>query len=89
MTTEKKKFKDTKIGKLLKGVLKGAVREIPLVGGAIDNMNSEEGGKGVLVKSELTGQLIVGAIVLFGLLAAFGVLSEDLVSQIISFLTGE
>jgi hypothetical protein len=89
MQKEEKRFGQTKIGQFLKGLLKGAVREIPILGGAIDNMNSETGGKGKVVTNELTGQLIIGAIVLFGVLAAFGVLSEELVSQIITFLNGQ
>lgn len=67
----KKPFKETKLGKFLRGI----VREIPLVGGIKDHVQSidpaDGGEKGKLDKTELTGQLIAAAIVILPILKTF------------------
>lgn len=74
----KKPFGQTKIGGVLKGLgsglLKGAIREIPIIGGLIDNKNSPTGGEGKLVKNELAGQIVVGGLMLLIILESLGVI---------------
>ena len=88
MKKEKKPFGQTKIGGILKSVLKGAVSEIPFVGGTIENVLSEEGGKGKLEKTKFAGQLIVGGIVVIALLEAFKVIQDGTAEQFVNLIQG-
>jgi len=85
---EKKKFKDTTVGRLLGGVVRGAIRELPIVGGVIDNFKSLEGGVGNIKGSELTGQILAGGVVLLSLLHGLGFIEQTAFQVIISVLTG-
>ena len=78
---DKKPFWQTRIGK----IVKGGVREIPFVGGTIDNVNSEDSGKGKIDKDSLIGQIVVGGVVLLIILQSFGVISisSDLLQSLI------
>lgn len=84
----KKKFKDTKIFGFFKNALIGGVKEVPIFGTAISNVLSPEGGKGkyVLNIQELTGQLIVGALVLIGVLTAFFGLDAEVAQSILDLI---
>ncbi len=84
---EKKKFKETTVGKVLGGVIRGAIRELPIVGGVIDNFQSPEGGTGQLKGSELTGQILAGGVVLLSLLHGLGLIEKSAFELIIGVLT--
>ncbi len=84
---DKKKFNETTVGRVLGGVLRGAVRELPLVGGVIDNIQSPEGGTGRIKASELTGQIIAGGIVLISLLRGLEIIEQTAFDVIIGILT--
>ena len=86
---EKKKFKDTKAGKLLINFGKGMLKEIPVIGAGLEHLADEElgGGKGKVSGSHLTGQL-TGAVLIAGLiiLVALGKLDAELFTSIIEAL---
>jgi hypothetical protein len=71
MSKIKKPFFQTRIGK----AIKGALRELPIVGGAIDNINSPDSGQGKLDKSTAVGQAIIGGVILLAALQGFGVIN--------------
>lgn len=58
--------KRTFLGKLWRGIAKGAVKEIPLVGGLIHNAaeETEDAPKGKIDRNQLIGQLLVAALII-------------------------
>lgn len=86
MKKDKKPFGQTKIGGFLKKALKGAVSEIPIVGSTVENVLSEEGGKGKLQKTKFAGQLIVGGVILLTVLEAFNVIGTGVTEQFVAII---
>jgi len=64
--------KGAKLGKIIGNVLKGALREIPVVGGVIGNIESPDGGVGKIEKSQLAGQIIAGGFVAITVMYGLG-----------------
>jgi hypothetical protein len=83
----KKPFKNTKLGKFLRGF----VREVPLVGGLKDHAQSEDprdgGEKGKLDKSELMGQLVAAGLVIVPILKTLDLLPAPIAELIEQILT--
>jgi hypothetical protein len=82
----KKPFKETKVGKFLRGI----VREIPFIGGIKDHVNSTDpadgGEKGKVDKTELTGQIVGALVVILPILNTLGLLPGwviDIIQQIL------
>lgn len=83
----KKPFKDTKAAEILSGVLRGAIREIPVVGGVLDNIQNPSNGEGNIDKNQLAGQIIMGGIVLSTVLFGLGVVEENAFMLIVEVLS--
>ena len=62
----KKRFKDTVVGKVAGGLLKGITKSIPIVGDVVENVTSADGGTGKVDFTKLATQII--RIVTFGVL---------------------
>ena len=68
--------KRTFVGKIWREAAKGAVKEIPYVGGLIHNkIEKNEAPEGTIDKGQLIGQLIVGAPVLVGVVIVGGLVA--------------
>lgn len=82
----KKPFKQTRLGKFLRGFL----REVPLVGGLRDHASSTDpadgGEKGKLDRAELGGQVIGAALVILPILHTLGILPKWAIELIQSIL---
>lgn len=86
----KKPFKETKLGKFLRGI----IREIPLVGGIKDHVNSADpadgGEKGKLDKTELGGQIVGAILVILPILHTLKVLPAwaiELIEKVLENIT--
>ena len=58
MKKPRKKLFDTKAGGVLKTVLKGAVKSVPVLGDVVENVQSQDGGEGKLDWNKLGNQVI-------------------------------
>lgn len=54
----KKPFKETIVGKIAKGLATGVTKSIPVVGDVVENITSEDGGKGRIDYKKLATQII-------------------------------
>jgi hypothetical protein len=84
----KKKFKDSLVGRITTGILKGAVRELPIVGGMMDHAASpvDGGGVGKYSKTVLVGQISAGLIILSFVLHGAGYLNQTAIDLIVEII---
>lgn len=89
-TILKKKLKDTKIGNVLINLAKGGLKEVPIVGGLIHNAVEESEGapKGVINKTQATGQLIAVIALSLGVaaLVKHGIIDFQVFYEVLSLI---
>ncbi|GEM_PF-3296439 len=81
--SDKKPFKETIVAQVGKSLLKGVTRSIPVVGDVVENITSEDGGKGNVDYRKLATQVI--RIITFGVLVWQFVKGNIPLDQILNF----
>ena len=83
----KKKFKDTKIGGLLRGLVREGLQSVPFVGTLVTNFKEDttENPKGKIKLTKWDGyRLVIGLVI--GVALAKGLMTEDQITFVMSFI---